>query len=75
MRTKLSTDEAMLGVANSCTDLVKWHMNRYPEKLRSQLFAAAVDGASELARTIPAGALQLTLECDASRLLPEIFKP
>ena len=72
--TKLPPGEAMLGVANSFTDMVKWHMNRYPEKLRSQLFAAAVDGASELARTLPAEAFQLTLDCDVRRLLPEIFK-
>ena len=69
--TKLTPGEAMLGVANSFTEMVKWHVERYPENLRSQLLAAAVDGASELSRTLPAGALQLTLECDALRLLAE----
>ena len=72
--TKLSPDEAMLGIANSFTDMVKWHIERYPEKLRSQLLAVAVDGASQLARTLPVGALQLTLDCDVHRLLSEIFK-
>ena len=71
--TKLSPDEAMLGIANSFTDMVKWHIERYPEKLRSQLLAVAVDGASQLARTLPVGALQLTLDCDVHRLLSEIF--
>ena len=69
--TELTPGEAMLGVANSFTEMVKWHVERFPEKLRSPLLAAAVDGASELSRTLPAGALQLTLECDALRLLAE----
>ena len=71
--TKLTPDEAMLGVANSFTEMVKWHVERYPEKLRSPLLAAAVDGASELSRTLPAGAFQLTLDCDISRLLSDAF--
>ena len=72
--TPLRPGMALLGCANAFTDMVKWHIKRYPENLRSQLLAAAVDGASELSRTLRAGALQLTLECDVSRLLPEIFK-
>ena len=72
--TALPPGEAMLGVANSFTDMVKWHVERFPEKLRSPLLAAAVDGASELSRTLRAGALQLTLDSDVRRLLSGIFK-
>ena len=71
--TELPPGEAMLGVANSFTDMVKWHVERFPENLRAPLVAAAVDGASELARTLPAGALQLTLDCDVRRFLSAIF--
>jgi len=72
--TPLTSGEAMLGVANSFTEMVKWHVERFPEKLRAPLLAAAVDGASELARTLPAGAFQLTLDCDVRRLLSDVFE-
>lgn len=72
--TALPPGEAMLGVANSFTDMIKWHIERYPGELRSELLAAAVDGAAELARTLPAGALQLSLECDVHALLADVFE-
>ena len=72
--TELPPAEAMLGVANAFSEMVRWHIERYPKNLQSELFAAAIDGASELSRTLPArGALQLTLDCDVCRLLSDVL--
>jgi len=68
--TELVPREALIGVANSFTDMVEWHTQRYPEQLRRKLTDAALDTASELAHTLPGGALQLTLECDIFQVLP-----
>ena len=69
--TGLVPREALIGVANSFTDMVEWHTQRYPEPLRRRLTGAALDAAAELTHTLPGGALQLTLECDIFQVLPE----
>ena len=63
---------ALLGCANAFTDMVKWHIFRYPDDLASALIERALASAERLTAELPCGALQLTLDCEISRLLPEI---
>ena len=63
---------ALLGCANAFTDMVKWHTFRYPDDLASALIERALSAAERLTAELPCGALQLTLDCEISRLLPEI---
>ena len=69
--TPLEPRLALLGCANAFTDMVKWHTMRYPEPLCEALIARALATAEQLVETLPCGALQLTLDCDVFRLLPE----
>ena len=69
--TPLDPQMALLGCANAFTDMVKWHTFRFPEKLTEALNDRALAAAERLVRELPCGALQLTLECEISRLLPE----
>lgn len=69
--TPLDPRQALLGCANAFTDMVKWHTLRYPEPLCSALTARALATAEKLVETLPCGALQLTLDCDVFRVLPE----
>ena len=70
--TPLAPQMALLGCANAFTDMVKWHTLRYPEELAAALTERALAAAERLTRELPCGALQLTLDCSISRLLPEI---
>lgn len=69
--TELEPRMALLGCANAFTDMVKWHTLRYPAPLCEKLNARALAAAEKLVETLPCGALQLTLDCDVFRLLPE----
>ena len=69
--TPLSRMTAMIGIAPAFTDMMQWHSDSLPEEMRRELSDAALDAASEAVRSIPCGALQLTLECDIFRLLSE----
>lgn len=68
--TPLPPEKALLGVAPAFTDMIQWYKNRLPEPLCRALRDAALDAAAEAARSIPCGALQLTLDCDIFGLLP-----
>lgn len=70
--TPLEPQMALLGCANAFTDMVKWHILRYPDKLAAALTDRALAAAEKLTVELPCGALQLTLDCEISRLLPEI---
>lgn len=70
--TRLDARTALLGCANAFTDMVNWHILRYPDALKAALLDRALAAAEELTNELPCGALQLTLECNISRLLPEI---
>ena len=70
--TSLEPRMALLGCANAFTDMVKWHVLRYPDALAAALTDRALAAAERLTRELPCGALQLTLDCNISRLLPEI---
>ena len=67
----LEPEQSVIGVAPAFTDMVQWHMSCFPEVLCRKLREAALDAAAEAARSIPCGALQLTLDCDIFSLLPE----
>lgn|GEM_PF-5917410 len=69
--TPLDPATALLGCANAFTDMVKWHTFRFPPRLTAALNSRALDAARRVARELPCGALQLTLDCDIFRLLPE----
>ena len=70
--TPLEPQMALLGCANAFTDMVKWHILRYPDELAAALTERALAAAERLTAELPCGALQLTLNCEISRLLPEI---
>ena len=70
--TPLAPKMALLGCANAFTDMVKWHTFRYPAELDAALTDRALAAAERLTAELPCGALQLTLDCEISRLLPEI---
>jgi len=70
--TALEPQMALLGCANAFTDMVKWHTFRYPAALESALIDRALSAAETLTGELPCGALQLTIDCNISRLLPEI---
>lgn len=69
--TELEPKMALLGCANAFTDMVKWHTFRYPPEIFAVLTARALAAAEKLVETLPCGALQLTLDCDIFRLLPD----
>ena len=69
--TPLDAQTALLGCANAFTDMVQWHTFRYPAELASALTDRALAAAERLVRELPCGALQLTLDCGISRLLPD----
>ena len=69
--TPLRPEMAMLGCANAFVDMVKWHTFRFPGQLTETLTSRALDAARRIAYELPCGALQLTLDCDIFRLLPE----
>ena len=69
--TPLEPQAALLGCANAFTDMVKWHTLRCPAPLTEALFSRALDAARRIADELPCGALQLTLDCDIFRLLPD----
>lgn len=69
--TPLDPRSALLGCANSFTDMVKWHTMRCPEPIVTTLTSRALDAARRIAEELPCGALQLTLDCDIFRLLPD----
>jgi len=70
--TPLEPRMALLGCANAFTDMVKWHIFRYPDELAAALTERALEAAERVTAELPCGALQLTLDCRISRLLPEI---
>ncbi len=70
--TPLEPRMALLGCANAFTDMVQWHTFRYPAELAAALIDRALAAAEKLTSELPCGALQLTLDCNISRLLPEI---
>ena len=70
--TPLEPRMALLGCANAFTDMVKWHVFRYPDELAAALTERALEAAERVTSELPCGALQLTLDCNISRLLPEI---
>ena len=70
--TPLDARTALLGCANAFADMVKWHIFRYPAELAAALTDRALAAAERLVRELPCGALQLTLDCGISRLLPEL---
>ena len=70
--TPLAPRTALLGCANAFADMVKWHTFRYPDDLTAELLDRAFAAAEKLTSELPCGALQLTLKCNISRLLPEI---
>ena len=70
--TPLEPQTALLGCANAFTDMVKWHIFRYPGELAAALTERALEAAERVTAELPCGALQLTLDCTISRLLPEI---
>ena len=69
--TPLEPRMALLGCANAFTDMVKWHTFRYPETLAAALIDRALAAAEKLTVELPCGALQLTIDCNISRLLPD----
>ena len=69
--TPLDPRSAMLGCANAFTDMVKWHTLRCPEPVVAALISRALDAARRIGEELPCGALQLTLDCDIFRLLPD----
>ena len=69
--TALEPQMALLGCANAFTDMVKWHTFRFPGELAAALIDRALAAAETLTCELPCGALQLTLDCNISRLLPE----
>ena len=70
--TPLDAQTALLGCAKAFTDMVQWHIMRYPEPLGGALLDRALAAAERLVRELPCGALQLTLDCNISRLLPDL---
>ena len=70
--TPLDARNALLGCANAFTDMVQWHTFRYPAELLAALTDRALAAAERLVNELPCGALQLTLDCGISRLLPEL---
>jgi hypothetical protein len=70
--TQLDAQTALLGCANAFTDMVQWHTFRYPAELAAALTDRALAAAERLVRELPCGALQLTLDCGISRLLPDL---
>ena len=70
--TPLAPRMALLGCANAFTDMVKWHAFRLSRQLTEELTSRALDAARRLVDELPCGALQLTLDCDVFRLLPEM---
>ena len=60
------------GAPTPFTDMVQWHTFRYPAELTSALTDRALAAAERLVNELPCGALQLTLDCGISRLLPEL---
>lgn len=73
--TPLAPETALVGMATAFTDMVQWHLSNFPDELCRKLRDAALDAAAAVVRGIPCGALQLTLDSDVFRVLPEEVAP